>query len=151
MRIIMYSSITGNTEKVAHVFADVLKAHNFNTALEKVHPQRDYVKEPIYFDDCDLLCLGAPIIAALPYRELSSVIGWSGKHVELFKGPRPDLSRPGRLRAGCCFFHLWGYGGRPKRVYPHSGTGEGIFAALWLYAGGPVCLPGKTTAPRAGG
>lgn len=141
--IIMYSSITGNTEKVAHVFADVLKAHNFNTALEKVHPQRDYVKEPIYFDDCDLLCLGAPIIAALPYRELSSVIGWSGKHVELFKGPRPDLSRPGRLRAGVAFSTFGGTVAGPRECIP---TLELEKEYLQLYGFTPVgqfACPGK--------
>lgn len=141
--IIMYSSITGNTEKVAQVFEAVLKAHNFNTALEKVYPQRDYASDPIFFDDCDLLCLGAPIIAALPYRELSSVIGWSGKHVELFKGPRPNPSQPGRLRAGIAFSTFGGTVAGPRECIP---TLELEKEYLQLYGFTPVgqfACPGK--------
>lgn len=141
--IVMYSSITGNTKKVAEVFANVLKEYHFDVALEKVYPQRDYEKEPIYFDDCDLLCLGAPIIAALPYKEMSSVVGWSGKHVELYKGARPNPSAPGRLRAGVAFATFGGTVAGPRECLP---TLELEKEYLQLYGFTPVgqfACPGK--------
>ena len=141
--IVMYSSITGNTEKIAQVFADVLKKYNFNVSLEKVHPARDYEKEPIYFDDCDFLCIGAPIIAALPYKEMSAVVGWSGKHVELYKGERPNPSNPSRLRVGMAFATFGGTVAGPRECIP---TLELEKEYLQLYGFTPVgqfACPGK--------
>lgn len=141
--IVMYSSITGNTEKVAQKFAEVLKAYNFNVALEKVYPQRDYIKNPIYFDDCDLLCLGAPIIAALPYKELSSVIGWSGKHVDLFKGVRPNPSAPGRLRVGVVFSTFGGTVAGPRECLPTLALEKEYLQLYGFTPVGEFACPGK--------
>ena len=141
--IVMYSSITGNTEKVAQKFEEVLKAYNFNVSLEKVYPQRDYIKDPIYFDDCDLLCLGAPIIAALPYKELSSVIGWSGKHVDLFKGDRPNPSAPGRLRVGVVFSTFGGTVAGPRECLPTLALEKEYLQLYGFTPVGEFACPGK--------
>ena len=141
--IILYSSITGNTEQIAQKFYDVFKAYNFDVQLEKVHPSRDWVKEPVYFDDCDILCIGSPVIAALPYKELSSVIGWSGKHVEFFKGARPDPSNPPRLKLGVAFATFGGTVAGPRECIA---TLELEKEYLQLYGFTPVAqfaCPGK--------
>ena len=141
--IVMYSSITGNTETVANVFAEVLKKYGFNVSLEKVWPARNYETDPIHFDDCDLLVLGAPVIAALPYKELSSVVGWSGKHVELYEGPRPNPSHPERLRVGMAFATFGGTVAGPREC---RATLELEKEYLQLYGFTPVAefaCPGK--------
>lgn len=141
--IIMYASITGNTEKIAQVFADTLRAYNFDVAMEKVHPARDYIKEPIYFDDCDLLCIGAPIIAALPYKEMSSVVGWSGKHVELYQGKRPNPSDPSPLRLGVAFATFGGTVAGPREALPTLALEKEYLSLYGFTPVGEFACPGK--------
>lgn len=141
--IVMYSSITGNTQKVAEVFVDTLKAYHFDAALEKVHPARDYTKEPIYLDDCDLLCIGAPIIAALPYKEMSSVVGWSGKHVELYRGTRPNPSDPSPLKVGVAFATFGGTVAGPREALPTLALEKEYLSLYGFTPVGEFACPGK--------
>lgn len=141
--IVMYSSITGNTEKVARVFADTLSSYNFSVALEKIHPARDYKKEPVYFDGCDLLCIGAPVIAALPYKEMSSVVGWSGKHVEFYKGARPNPSDPHPLRLGVAFATFGGTVSGPREALPTLALEKEYLSLYGFTPVGEFACPGK--------
>ena len=141
--IILYCSITGNTEAVAKAFAEVLNDYNFEVALEKITPKRDWKKNPVYFDDCDFLILGAPIIAALPYKELSQVIGWSGKHVEFYSGEKPTPGQADGMRAGMVFATFGGSVAGPRECLPTLALEKEY---LQLYGFTPVAefaCPGK--------
>lgn len=77
--LVIYGSITGNTEMVAKAFGDVCTEYGFEAELVKIDPKRDWDKEPVFVEDYDLVCLGAPIIAGLPYKEVSMLVGLQGK------------------------------------------------------------------------
>lgn len=77
--LMIYGSITGNTEMVAKEFGKVCEAYGFDPELVKIDPRRDWNKNPVFIEDYDLVCLGAPIIAGLPYKEVSMLLGLQGK------------------------------------------------------------------------
>lgn len=76
--LIIYGSITGNTEMVAKEFAAVCHEYGFEPDLVKIDPKRDWAKDPVFVEDYDLVCLGSPIIAGLPYKEVSMLMGLQG-------------------------------------------------------------------------
>lgn len=82
--LIIYGSITGNTQLIAQEFGRVAQAYGFEADLVKIDPRRDWDKDPVFVDDYDLVCLGAPVIAGLPYKEVSMVMGLQGKK-QLYK------------------------------------------------------------------
>lgn len=82
--LVIYGSITGNTKEVAQEFAKVCETYGFETDLVKVDPRRDWDKDPLFVDDYEFVCLGAPIIAGLPYKEVSMLMGLQGKK-QLYK------------------------------------------------------------------
>ena len=77
--LVIYGSITGNTKMIASAFAEVCEEYGFETDLVKIDPRRDWEKEPVFTEDYDLICLGSPIIAGLPYREVSMLMGLQGR------------------------------------------------------------------------
>ena len=77
--LVLYGSITGNTALVAGEFQQVCEEHGFDTDLVKIDPRRDWDKDPLFVEDYDLVCLGSPIIAGLPYKEVSMLMGLQGK------------------------------------------------------------------------
>lgn len=77
--MVIYGSITGNTEMVSREFIKVLEEYGFEADLVKIDPRRDWDKDPVFVEDYDLVCLGSPIIAGLPYKEVSMLMGLQGK------------------------------------------------------------------------
>lgn len=77
--LVIYGSITGNTKQVADVFAQTLTDYGFETDSVKIDPSRDWEKNPVFVEDYDFVALGTPIIAGLPYKEVSMVMGLQGK------------------------------------------------------------------------
>lgn len=68
--LIVYSSITGNTQKIAEAFAETFREYNIEPTLQKL--EGNYLGEqvePPNFGDYDFLCLGAPVIAGIPYHD----------------------------------------------------------------------------------
>lgn len=76
--LILYGSLTGNTAQVGAAFADVCKRYGFETETVQITPSRDWDKEPVIIEDYDLVALGSPVIAGLPYKEVSMVLGLQG-------------------------------------------------------------------------
>ena len=68
--LIVYSSITGNTEKIAKAFAETFCQYNIEPQMVKL--EGCYLGEQIDVDtnDYDFLCIGTPVIASLPYHDL---------------------------------------------------------------------------------
>jgi len=77
--LVIYGSITGNTKLVADTFVQTLTDYGFETDSVKIDPKRDWEKDPVFVEDYDLVALGTPIIAGLPYKEVSMVMGLQGK------------------------------------------------------------------------
>jgi hypothetical protein len=95
--LILYSSLTGNTAKIAGVFADTFKFYGFHVKSLNINAKTDWEKEreETYFDDYDIICLGTPIIAGLPFDYINYSLGltpWRGTGVGPRPGPPEDLS-----------------------------------------------------------
>ncbi len=125
--LILYGSITGNTEKVGRAFAEVCTEYGFEADCVKIDPKRDWMEQPVFLEDYDLVCLGSPIIAGLPYKEVSMLMGLQGtkslyrnrETLEMFRKMRESGSPPGPgghslIRQGT---------GIPGVVCPDVGTG----------------------------
>ena len=96
--LILYGSVTGNTELVAKTFGEVFERYNIQADLERIYPSRNWEKDPVYFEDYDIICFGAPIIAALPYHEVNLVLGAQGKRISFMRpmegAPQAPLGKP---------------------------------------------------------
>lgn len=77
--LIIFGSITNNTKQIAEAFGEVCTEYGFETDLVKIDPRRDWDANPVFTEDYDLICLGSPIIAGLPYKEVSMLMGLQGK------------------------------------------------------------------------
>lgn len=101
--LLLYSSLSGNTEKVAEEFRSVLTEYGFEcvSVLVNAHTDWETERERTYFDDFDLICVGSPIIAGTVFSVLNDCLAlkpWRGRG----RGPKPDAG-PGDLtfrRAG---------------------------------------------------
>lgn len=103
--LIIYGSITGNTEMVAKEFEKVCTENGFETERVKITPKRDWDKDPLFVEDYDLVCLGSPIIAGLPYKEVSMLMGLQGKkqlyrNRDVYKRIQDFLAAGGTLGPG---------------------------------------------------
>lgn len=68
--LIVYSSITGNTEQVAMAFAETFREYNIAPTLVKLEGnyKGELIPEPER-NDYDFLLFGSPVIASLPYHD----------------------------------------------------------------------------------
>lgn len=81
--LIIYSSVTGNTEKIALAFKETLESYNFHVDCYKTGCH-DFEKEPAYFEDYDLVCIGSPIMAGTPHQSLMKLLGLYGNEKVFF-------------------------------------------------------------------
>jgi len=68
--LILYSSLTGNTEKVALRFKQVFNTHGWQCDLFKVDKNTDYKHPPFEINDYDFICAGSYVFLELPAEEL---------------------------------------------------------------------------------
>ena len=74
--LIIYTSITNNTEMVAYALGKSLEEHNFTVDYAKVLPKYKGGEIKTYYpQDYDVLAIGSPIIEALPYINFNSAVG----------------------------------------------------------------------------
>lgn len=103
--LVLYGSITGNTALVAEEFGKVCAENGFETDVVKIDPRRDWDKDPLFVEEYDLVCLGSPIIAGLPYKEVSMLLGLQGKkqlyrNREVYRRIQDFLAAGGTLGPG---------------------------------------------------
>ena len=115
--LIIYTSITKNTEQVAYTFGSVFEAFGIETTYAKVLPKYKGGEISEYYpEDYDFLCIGCPIIAALPYVNFNSCVGdqedYKTRNV-VFKRRRP-ISDPDKKRYGIAFTTYGGTGNGPR-------------------------------------
>lgn len=126
--LIVYSSITGNTEKIAEAFAETFREYNIAPTLMKL--EGNYLGEqmdPPNIGAYDFLCLGAPVIAGIPYHDFYINFGAQDDYGRRSFG---GVQGPGQGMA-----HMGGPGkhGGPGEKPEGPGGGPG--------AGGPPPMP----------
>lgn len=119
--VVLYGSLTGNTEMVGQAMAEVLEEYGFGTRCEKLAAGKDWSENPVYFKDYDIVLLGSLIIAGLPYKEVYQLLGLQGNRSIAGKmmtpNDKPDLedNPMGRLTL---------HSGIPGIVAPSVATGS---------------------------
>lgn len=116
--LIIYTSITRNTETIAQTFGGVFETYGIETTYAKVLPKyrKNMDITEYYPEDYDILCIGCPIIAALPYINFNSCVGAQEDYVKrntVFKRRHP-ISDPEKKRYGIAFTTYGGTGNGPR-------------------------------------
>lgn len=73
--LVMYNSVTGNTEKVAKAFAKAFENCGWGCDLVKIDKKTNFKAAPVYFDEYDIVALGSPVMAGLPAPAIGRVLG----------------------------------------------------------------------------
>ena len=95
--LILYVSVTGNTEKIAQCFQEALEEMSWTVDLVKITNKTNFVENPIFFDEYDLLFLGSPIMAGLPSTLVGKNLGLTASMPPRMYSDRlimPGLKRP---------------------------------------------------------
>ena len=95
--LILYASVTGNTEKIAGCFQEALEKMNWQVDSIKITNQTSFVENPIFFDQYDLLFVGSPIMAGLPSTLIGKNLGLTASMPPRMYSDRlimPGLKRP---------------------------------------------------------
>jgi hypothetical protein len=93
--LIMYTSLSGNTEKVALRFKNTFEKHGWECDMFKVTSKTDILNLPFSFKDYDFVCVGSGLILHLPSEEILNAVkiqtGVDRRPMVRFKlGERPD-------------------------------------------------------------
>ncbi len=73
--LILYSSYTGHTEKVAERFKSTFEKHGWKCDIFKVRRKaKDILNPPFDLTNYDFLCVGSGVILHLPYSEILALI-----------------------------------------------------------------------------
>ncbi len=72
--LILYASQTGNTEKVAGVFRQVFLRQGWSCDMYKVDAGIDPENPPFDLSTYDFLCVGSPVVASLPVKEMVRIL-----------------------------------------------------------------------------
>lgn len=91
--LILYASMSGNTEKIAHAFEEVFRLYGFEVDLYKAEGKKLSEKQ-VYFEDYEFICIGSGLIGGQPCP--SSVSSWRsmGPTRGFSTGRAPDGSTP---------------------------------------------------------
>lgn len=101
--VVLYGSLTGNTEMVGKAMAEVLEEYGFEVRCEKLVAGKDWSEDPVIFWEYDIVVLGSLIVAGLPYKEVYQLLGLqgnrsiSGKSMNPNDKPDPETNPMGRL------------------------------------------------------
>ena len=74
--LILYATMTKNTEKIAKAFEKAFRHYNWEVTLFKMTMKPadwEGMQEKLYFDDYDMVCLGSPIVAGYPLTVVNKV------------------------------------------------------------------------------
>jgi len=78
--LILYATMTKNTEKIATWFKESFEHYNFAATTFKLAANADWkgMQEKLYFDDYDVVCLGSPIVAGSPLMSVVRALSLGG-------------------------------------------------------------------------
>jgi flavodoxin len=72
--LIIYTSYSGNTEKVALRFKGVLEKHGWICDMFKIDKNTDFANPPFKYDDYDFVCVGSLVVDSQPTQEILDVL-----------------------------------------------------------------------------
>jgi flavodoxin len=72
--LILYQTMTGNTEKVALRFKEVFDKKGWECDIFKVDKSMDVENLPFNYEDYDFLCVGSGVYSALPGKEITDIM-----------------------------------------------------------------------------
>jgi len=72
--LILYQTMTGNTEKVVQRFEKVFKKKGWECDVFKVDKSMDVDNLPFNYDDYDFMCAGSGVYMALPGKEITDIM-----------------------------------------------------------------------------
>ena len=104
--LIVYTSLTNNTHKVAETLAETFRRYNIDVTMARLKPKyKGGEILELYPEDYDFLCLGSPIIATLPYLNFNTCVGDQDDHKvrNLLLHRRTPISDPDKKRFGIAF------------------------------------------------
>lgn len=78
--LILYATMTKNTEKIALWFRETFEYYNWDVTFFKMANNADWggMREKLYFDDYDAVCLGSPIVAGAPLQVVIKAMSLGG-------------------------------------------------------------------------
>jgi flavodoxin len=72
--LIIYQTITGNTEKIAMKFAEVFKNKGWQCDVFRIDKSIDLASPPFKFSGYDFICAGSGVYSALPGKEITDLM-----------------------------------------------------------------------------
>ena len=72
--LILYQSLSGNTEKVALRFKKAFEKKGWQCDMFKVDKEMDVDNLPFNYDDYDFMCAGSGVYMALPGKEITDIM-----------------------------------------------------------------------------
>ncbi len=74
--LILYATMTKNTERVANWFREQLEYYKWEVVMFRMSKMADWegMQKDLYFDDYDLVLLGSPIVAGFPLTIVNKVL-----------------------------------------------------------------------------
>ncbi len=72
--LIIYQTMTGNTEKVAIRFEKVFRTKGWQCDVFKIDKNMDIDNPPFNFEAYDFICAGSGVYSALPGKEITDLI-----------------------------------------------------------------------------
>ena len=78
--LILYATMTKNTEKVATWFNETFNEYGWETNLIRIMPNTNWaeLQDKLYFDDYDLVCLGSPIVGGSVLQPIIKALSFGG-------------------------------------------------------------------------
>jgi len=96
--LILYSSLTGNTEKVALRFKKVFQDLGWECDAFKIDKNTDYKEPPFNIEDYDFLCAGSYVLLELPAEEIVNFMCKNPLSGHCGQPTREELARQRLLR-----------------------------------------------------
>ena len=87
--LVLYASMTGNTEKVALRFKKVFDKNGWECDVFKIEKNTDLKNPPFDYHNYDFLCVGSPVIASLPVKDVIEILRLSPMSPH---AGRPDIA-----------------------------------------------------------
>lgn len=78
--LIIYASMTNNTEKVAKWFEETFRDYNWDVTMLRLKGKMPWseLQPDLYFDDYDVVCLGSPIVGGGPLQAVVKAFSFGG-------------------------------------------------------------------------
>lgn len=140
--LILYASMSGNTEKIAHAFEEVFRLYGFQVDLYKAEGKKLSEKQ-VYFEDYDFICIGSGLIGGQPMPQLSKLLALHGPDAGIFyrESAGWEHANRGEDRKGLAFLTYGGSFFGPDETEAAMGQ-----VRLWLNEHGVHCV-GEFTCP----